>query len=209
MAFSFFTASSGHNSFLTIEYTPGTDTTPPSSISNLANTTNCSSVNWTWTNPTDSDFNHTYVFWNGTFYANLTNATTYSLWSGLPVSTSYTFSSKTVDITGNMNATWTNQTATTSASCVAAPVASFTLQRPLYRIPGTLQVNDTSTNTPTAWNWSWGDGSWTNGTTQNATHKYTTRGKFSINLLCSNAGGSNTTPTAGTVRIVGYENLWY
>jgi type IV secretory pathway TrbD component len=90
----------------------------------------------------------------------------------------------------------------------SAPVASFTLQRPLYRIPGTLQVNDTSTNTPTAWNWSWGDGSWTNGTTQNATHKYTTRGKFSINLLCSNAGGSNTTPTAGTVRIVGYENLW-
>ena len=88
-----------------------------------------------------------------------------------------------------------------------APVASFTTAKSLYRIPGILQVNDTSTNTPTQWNWSWGDGTWTNGTTQNATHKFTTRGMFSVNLLCSNAGGSNTTPTASTVRVVGYANV--
>jgi hypothetical protein len=90
----------------------------------------------------------------------------------------------------------------------SAPVSSFTLAKPLYRIPGILQANDTSTNTPTQWNWSWGDGTWTNGTTQNATHKYTTRGTKSVLLVTSNAGGSNTTPTATTVRIVGYENNW-
>lgn len=93
----------------------------------------------------------------------------------------------------------------------SAPVASFTTTKTLYRMPGILQVNDTSTNTPTIWNWSWGDGTWTNGTMvtqQNATHKYTTRGKFAVTLLCSNANGANTTPTAQNIRIVGYENLW-
>jgi PKD repeat protein len=96
----------------------------------------------------------------------------------------------------------------TPAAGGSAPVASFTTAKTLYRIPGILQVNDTSTNTPTGWNWSWGDGTWTNGTTQNATHKYTTRGTKSILLVTSNAFGSNTTPTATTVRIVGYENYW-
>jgi hypothetical protein len=91
----------------------------------------------------------------------------------------------------------------------APPVSSFTATKPLYQIQKTIQVNDTSTNTPTQWNWSWGDGTWTNGTTQNATHKYTTRGKKSILLLTSNADGANTTPTATMVRIVGYENLWF
>lgn len=96
----------------------------------------------------------------------------------------------------------------TPAAGGSAPVSSFTTAKSLYRIPGTLQVNDTSTNTPTVWNWSWGDGTWTNGTTRNATHKYTTRGTKSVLLVSSNANGANTTPTASKVRIVGYENLW-
>lgn len=91
---------------------------------------------------------------------------------------------------------------------VISSTSSFILQKQFFRIPEVIQANDTSTNTPTGWNWSWGDGTWSNGTTQNATHKYTKRGLFSINLLTSNSAGSNTTPTATAVRIVGYENLW-
>jgi PKD repeat protein len=94
----------------------------------------------------------------------------------------------------------------TPAAEGSPPVSSYTLQKTFIRIPGLLQANDTSTNTPTLWNWSWGDGTWTNGTTQNATHTYTTRGKFSTLLLTSNAYGSNITPSAQTLRIVGYEN---
>lgn len=98
--------------FLTIDYNPA-DITPPASITNLANSTTCNSINWTWTNPADADFNHTYILKNNVFYANLTNTTTHSLWTSLSELTDYTFSSKTCDITGNCNATWVNQTAKT------------------------------------------------------------------------------------------------
>jgi PKD repeat protein len=184
------------------------DITPPASITDLSNlTATCQQLSFNWTNPTDADFNHTYILKDNVFYTNASNSTTSVTWTELTGEQSYTFSSKTVDITGNMNATWVNMTAT-PVSCSAAPTTSFTLSKPILRIPMTLTATDTSTNTPTAWNWSWGDGTWTNGTTQNATHKYTKRGRFSVNLLSSNAGGSNITPTASTVRIVGYENSW-
>jgi PKD repeat protein len=192
--------------FIEITYTPaaGGDTTPPPSITNLANSTTCNSINWTWTNP-GGDQNETVIWKDGVLLHNVTNTTTYDLWTGLTGSTNYNFSSKTKDIAGNLNETFQNQSATTGAP---APVASFTIQKPLYRIPGVMQVNDTSTNTPTGWNWSWGDGTWTNGTTRNATHQYTKRGMFSVLLVDSNTCGSNTTPSATSVRVVGYENTW-
>jgi PKD repeat protein len=90
----------------------------------------------------------------------------------------------------------------------SAPVASFTTSSNLYRIPSALVVTDTSANTPTMWNWSWGDNTWTNGTTASPTHTYTTRGSFSVSLLCSNAFGSDTVDSPTTIRVVGYENSW-
>lgn len=90
----------------------------------------------------------------------------------------------------------------------SAPIASFTLDKPMYRTPDITTATDTSTNTPTQWNWSWGDGTWTNGTTQNPTHKYTDRGAFSVSLLCSNAFGSNTVANPTSLQVVGYENSW-
>ena len=89
----------------------------------------------------------------------------------------------------------------------AAPVSSFTVNRPIARIPQVLTFTNTSTNIPTGWNWSWGDGTWTNGTTNNPTHKYTKRGIFPVFLLSSNAYGNNTSATQN-IRVVGYENLW-
>lgn len=94
----------------------GGDTTPPPSISNLANTTTCNSINWTFTNP-GGDQNETMVYKNGVFFHNLTNSTSYDLWTGLYGWNSYEFASKTVDIAGNVNATWTNQTARASIIC--------------------------------------------------------------------------------------------
>ena len=139
---------------------PTADTTPPPSISNLANTTTCNSINWTWTNP-GGDQNETVIWKDDTLFHNLTNTTSYDLWTSLSENTEYDFSSKTKDIAGNLNTTWVNQSATTKTSATA----SFTKNATdgLYNFG--LQVNDTSTGTTlTSWNWSWGDATWTNTT---------------------------------------------
>ncbi|MCK5604022.1 right-handed parallel beta-helix repeat-containing protein, partial [Candidatus Pacearchaeota archaeon] len=84
----------------------------PASIKNLKNTTYKQTyINWTWNNPSDSDFNYTMVYLNSTFVANVSeeffNAT------GLNADTEYTIGTRTVDTTGNINATWVNHTART------------------------------------------------------------------------------------------------
>jgi PKD repeat protein len=93
------------------------------------------------------------------------------------------------------------------SSGATPPAASFTTSKNYIRIPNTVTATDTSTNTPTSWQWSWGDGT-ANSTTQNPTHQYTKRGKYDIYLTATNAGGSGTTATATSVKVVGYENYY-
>lgn len=77
-----------------------------------------------------------------------------------------------------------------------APLSSFTLSSPLVLIPQPVTVNSTSTNSPTTYNWSWGDDQWTNTTHAvdgpGASHSYTAIGNYSIYLVASNEYGSNT-----------------
>jgi len=87
------------------------DTTPPASISNLQSTTGTTWINWTWTNPTDEDFNHTMVYLNGIFKTNTSNP--YYNATGLIADMSYEIGTHTVDTYGNVNTTWVNQTAKT------------------------------------------------------------------------------------------------
>ena len=167
------------------------DTTPPASITNLANITTCQNITWSWDNPADEDFDVVQIFKDGSFMHNVTG--TSDLWEGLSELTEYTFSSYTCDITGNCNTTWVNRSSTTG-SCAPhppPPVASFTKNRIITRVPQLVIVNDTSTNTPTSWNWRWGDGS--NSTTQNATHSYGRFGFFKLNLESCNAAGCSDT----------------
>jgi PKD repeat protein len=189
--FRFYSADYGSSKpFLEITYTTG-DTTPPASITNLANvTTTCEQINFTWTNPVDADFNHTVTYWNTVFDGNLSNTTTNKLKTGLTPGTAYTLGTKTCDITGNCNTTWTNMTATSGCT----PVASFTKDVTEGLQPLALQVNDTSTQTPTSWNWSWGDTTWTNTTTssaRNATKVYPSGGTYSVFLLAQNLNGTS------------------
>ena len=72
-----------------------------------------------------------------------------------------------------------------------APVASFTSNTTSGVTPLSVQFTDTSIYLPTGWNWSWGDTTWTNGTTRNATHIYGTGGTYPVFLIASNAHGSN------------------
>jgi hypothetical protein len=86
-----------------------------------------------------------------------------------------------------------------------SPVSSFTCTKNFLRIPNSVTCTDSSTNTPTSWSWNMGDGSAAK-TTQNVTYAFTKRGKWGITLNATNAQGSNVTPAATNVRIVGYEN---
>jgi hypothetical protein len=88
-----------------------------------------------------------------------------------------------------------------------APVASFSCTRNFVRIPNSITCTDSSTNTPTSWSWNMGDGSAAK-TTQNVTYQYTKRGVWGITLNATNAGGSNVTPSATNVKVVGYENYY-
>jgi PKD repeat protein len=89
----------------------------------------------------------------------------------------------------------------------SAPVASFTCTKNFLRIPNSVTCTDSSTNTPTSWSWNMGDGS-SAITTQNVTYPYMKRGIWGITLNATNAQGSNVTPSASNVRVVGYENNW-
>ena len=102
----------------------GADTTPPASISNLMEIEwNTTWILWNWTNPADADFNHTEVWINGTFYVNVSTPSYQYNATGLTPSTTYMISTRTTDHTGNVNATWINDTATTS--CLESWVASY------------------------------------------------------------------------------------
>jgi len=87
----------------------------------------------------------------------------------------------------------------------SAPVAAFTCTKNFLRIPNSVTCTDSSTNTPTSWSWDMGDGSAAK-TTQNVTYPYMKRGIWGITLNATNAQGSNVTPSASNVRVVGYEN---
>ena len=50
---------------------------------------------------------------------------------------------------------------------------------------------DTSTGSPTGWNWTFGDGSLVNATEQNPLHTYTDAGTYTVSLNATNAAGSD------------------
>ena len=102
---------------LTLPIAP--DTTPPASITGLANSTYAQTyINWTWTNPGDGDFNHTMVYINGSWEENVSTPLNYYNATGLSPSTNNTISTHTVDTSGNINQTWVNHTARTAAAAV-------------------------------------------------------------------------------------------
>jgi len=70
------------------------------------------------------------------------------------------------------------------------PVVSFTGVPRSGTAPLTVQFTDGSTESPTTWNWSFGDGIWSNGTTQNPSHMYTAIGSYTVGLMVNNTGGS-------------------
>jgi PKD repeat protein len=71
----------------------------------------------------------------------------------------------------------------------APPSASFT-GTPIYGLPHAIRFTDTSTNYPTAWNWTFGDGG--TSTEQNPVHTYVSDGTYTVSLTATNEYGSDT-----------------
>jgi len=75
------------------------------------------------------------------------------------------------------------------------PVASFTVSWAATEntAPLTVQFTDASTNTPTSWNWIFGDGG--TSSLQNPSYTYTTAGTYTASLIATNAAGSSSAYT--------------
>jgi PKD repeat protein len=69
------------------------------------------------------------------------------------------------------------------------PVASFSGHPTCGTAPLTVTFTDSSTNSPTSWSWTFGDGGAS--TSRNPSHVYTAVGTYTVALTATNAGGSN------------------
>jgi hypothetical protein len=92
------------------------DTTPPASASNLAATSSPTYINWTWIDPPEPGFDHVEAYIDGTFMRNITKGMQFYNASYFMPNSTYTISTRTVDIYGNVNTTWVNNTATTPSA---------------------------------------------------------------------------------------------
>ena len=72
---------------------------------------------------------------------------------------------------------------------VIAPVAAFTASTTTPNVGQSVQFSDQSTNNPTSWNWSFGDGG--TSTSKNPFHTYLVAGIYTVTLTATNSAGSN------------------
>jgi PKD repeat protein len=82
-------------------------------------------------------------------------------------------------------------------TAILSPVPSFTADITSGTVPLTIQFTDTSTYSPTSWEWSFGDGS--TSTLQNPKHQYTAPGSYSVTLTATNTGGGRTATTSNYI----------
>ena len=94
--------------------TPIYETTPPASVTNLTNATyEPMSINWTWTDPADVDFDHVEVYIDGLPHGTVAKGVQSFNSSYFKPNSSHTISTRTWDTSGNVNTTWVNSTAST------------------------------------------------------------------------------------------------
>ncbi|MGA9188888.1 MAG: PKD domain-containing protein [Methanosarcina sp.] len=86
-----------------------------------------------------------------------------------------------------------------SKSGTVKPVAAFSASPTSGNAPLNVTFTDKSTGTPTAWKWTFGDG--TNSTAKNPTHKYSAKGNYTVALTATNAAGSNTVTKSNYINI--------
>jgi PKD repeat protein len=84
-------------------------------------------------------------------------------------------------------------------SSAVAPVAAFSCSPLTGAAPLTVTCTDASTNSPTGWNWTFGDSG--TSTSQNPSHSYAAAGTYTVALTASNSAGSNTLTKASYISV--------
>ncbi|MGA9188117.1 MAG: PKD domain-containing protein, partial [Methanosarcina sp.] len=79
------------------------------------------------------------------------------------------------------------------------PVANFGGSPVSGKVPLNVIFTDTSTGSPTAWKWNFGDG--TTSTAKNPTHTYSAVGNYTVKLTATNAAGSNTVTESNYIKV--------
>jgi len=135
---------------------------------NFTDTSDASPSKWYWdfgdgTNSTDKNPSHTYAY-AGTYNVSL------RAWNDL--------GSDTMEKTDFV-----------TVRNPAPPVANFTGTPASGTAPFSVIFNDTSTNTPASWFWTFGDD--TNATIQNPVHTYAAPGNYSVSLNVTNDDGTD------------------
>lgn len=88
-----------------------------------------------------------------------------------------------------------------NVSSLVAPVVSFTMDKTSGADSLTVHFTDTSTNKPTSWEWTFGDGS--TSSEQNPVHTYSGAGTYTVALTATNSQGSRTYTSPGSITITG------
>jgi len=79
------------------------------------------------------------------------------------------------------------------------PVADFTANTTSGTVPLPVEFTDTSSGVPTAWSWTFGDGS--TATEQNPVHTYATAGTFTVTLSATNADGTDSVTKTDLITV--------
>ncbi|AKB82085.1 cell surface protein [Methanosarcina barkeri 3] len=87
-----------------------------------------------------------------------------------------------------------------TVSSPGKPVAAFSASSASGKTPLTVAFTDKSSNMPTKWKWSFGDGA--SSTIQNPKHKYSKAGKYTVTLTVANAKGSNTITETDYIKVI-------
>jgi PKD repeat protein len=79
------------------------------------------------------------------------------------------------------------------------PVAEFSGSPTSGFAPLSVNFADLSSNAPTSWSWTFGDGS--SSTAQNPSHSYTTAGSYNVTLTATNSAGSDGETKNGYITV--------
>ncbi|WP_292484142.1 FISUMP domain-containing protein [Methanohalobium sp.] len=80
-----------------------------------------------------------------------------------------------------------------------APIAAFTANQTSITVGSSIDFTDQSKNSPTDWNWDFGDGNTSN--SQNPSHTYNESGTYTVSLTVTNNAGSDTETKTGYITV--------
>ena len=109
----------------------------------------------------------------------------------------YTVTLIAANSAGSNTVTYQGYITTTRAASV--PMVSFVTNVTGGTPPLTIQFLDTSTNSPSSWVWSFGDGG--TSASPNPVHTYISAGSYTVTLTATNLAGSNTSSVSNFITV--------